>query len=93
MIDGLTDIHYPSQRDGFEKMIRKEHSHRPRHMIQFVRWENVGTGALITYRLWNAFPDDPEHADEMRVAFCHSDGIIWDRSTRFVDPGAATADL
>ena len=91
--DNGTVVYDGPLRNTLCSLIRREHSDRPNLLIGYVRLETMGTGYLVTYRLDNAFPEDLKHGDEYRVAFCHEDGIIWDRSTRFVDPGAATADL
>lgn len=80
--------------DKLWKLIQKEQkkAHK-RGKLNGLRIEKVGTGYLYRYEIQDAFPDDPLYYRDIRVAFCHLDGIIWDRSTRFVDPGAATDDL
>jgi len=88
MSDDITPVNDGDRIAMGVRLIQKEHSHRPPRMVQFIRMEVVGTGYLVTYCLWNAFPNDPVNADEIRLAFMHEDGIIWDRSTRFPDPGA-----
>lgn len=80
--------------DKLWKLIQKEQkkAHK-RGKLNGLRVEQVGTGYLYRYEIQDAFPNDPLHYRDIRIAFCHLDGIIWDRSTRFVDPGAATDDL
>jgi predicted amidohydrolase len=90
MTDDITPVEDPDRIKTAMGLLQKEHSHRPPRMVQFIRMEVVGTGYLVTYCMWNAFPHDKINADEIRVAFMHEDGIIWDRSTRFPDPGAST---
>lgn len=76
------------------KLIQKEQKKADkRGTLNGLRLEQVGTGYLYRYEIQDAFPDDPMHYRDIRVAFMHKDGIIWDRSTRFPDPGADTANL
>jgi len=83
-------VHDQARRDALMALIRKEHPSRASHALQALGMLVIGTGYLVTYRIENAFPRDKINRDEYRVAFMHEDGIIWDRSTRFPDPGAST---
>lgn len=76
--------------DALWKLIQKEHPEAVRRKtLCGLRVEKIGTGYLYRYEIQDAFPRDPLHYRDTRVAFCHLDGIIWDRSCRFPDPGAA----
>lgn len=67
-------------------LLMKEHPGKERR-LEPKSVTMLGTGYAFHYRILNAFPGDL-HPHEDRIAFCHLDGIIWDRSCRWPDPQA-----
>jgi hypothetical protein len=63
-------------------LLMKEHPHAARR-LEPTAVQKIGTGYLFTYRVIDAFPKQ-KMPHEPRAAFMHEDGIIWDRSCRWM---------